>query len=170
LTDELPETGDQRYVDFADWVRPWLPAMLRLAARLMSPDQAEDVVQESLVRAWRKRKLFDPTRGTTGGWLLAIVADNARHARSHLLRDAPTTDLADASTTGARTPDTAADIDLERALNRLSSRQRLAVDCVYFVGLTVAETAAVMGCREGTVKSTLADARRKLRALLDGAS
>jgi DNA-directed RNA polymerase specialized sigma24 family protein len=34
------------------------------------------------------------------------------------------------------------------------------------VGLSVAETAAVMGCAEGTVKSTLADARARLRTLL----
>jgi RNA polymerase sigma-70 factor (ECF subfamily) len=35
------------------------------------------------------------------------------------------------------------------------------------VGLSVADTAAVMGCAEGTVKSTLADARAKLRAMLE---
>jgi RNA polymerase sigma-70 factor (ECF subfamily) len=43
----------------------------------------------------------------------------------------------------------------------------LAVDCFYFVGLTVSETAAVMGCSEGTVKSTLSDARARLRAALE---
>jgi RNA polymerase sigma-70 factor (ECF subfamily) len=41
------------------------------------------------------------------------------------------------------------------------------VDCVYYAGLTVAETAAVMGCADGTVKSTLADARNRLRDLLE---
>jgi RNA polymerase sigma factor (sigma-70 family) len=57
--------------------------------------------------------------------------------------------------------------DLETAIGRLSGRQRLAVDCHYFVGLSVAETAAVMGCAEGTVKSTLNDARLRLRRLLE---
>ncbi|HYU03225.1 MAG TPA: sigma factor-like helix-turn-helix DNA-binding protein, partial [Jatrophihabitantaceae bacterium] len=58
-------------------------------------------------------------------------------------------------------------LDVERALVHLSTRQRQAVDCLYFVGLSVAETAAVMGCSDGTVKSTLADARAKLRILLE---
>ena len=58
-------------------------------------------------------------------------------------------------------------MDVERALGRLTRRQRMAVECVYFVGLTVAETAAVMGCSDGTVKSTLSDARARLRSLLE---
>jgi RNA polymerase sigma-70 factor (ECF subfamily) len=60
------------------------------------------------------------------------------------------------------------ELDLAHAVSRLSGRQRLAVDCFYFVGLGVTETAAVMGCSEGTVKSTLSDARRRLRNLLEG--
>ncbi|TMK55831.1 MAG: RNA polymerase sigma factor, partial [Actinobacteria bacterium] len=48
----------------------------------------------------------------------------------------------------------------------LPPRQRLAVELHYFVDLDVAETAAVMKCAEGTVKSTLADARERLRSIL----
>ena len=58
-------------------------------------------------------------------------------------------------------------LDLERAVERLPSRMRLAVDCVYFVDLTITDTAAVMGVSEGTVKSTLSDARSRLRAMLE---
>ncbi len=58
-------------------------------------------------------------------------------------------------------------LDVEYAVSRLSPRQRLAIDCFYFVGLSVADTAAVMGCSEGTVKSTLSDARERLRPLLE---
>ena len=58
-------------------------------------------------------------------------------------------------------------LDVEYAVARLAPRQRLAVDCFYFVGLSVAETAAVMQCSEGTVKSTLSDARHRLRPLLE---
>ena len=58
-------------------------------------------------------------------------------------------------------------IDVEFAVATLPPRQRLAIDCYYFVGLSVIETAAVMGCSEGTVKSTLSDARHRLRPLLE---
>lgn len=57
--------------------------------------------------------------------------------------------------------------DLEDALLSLSVRQRLAVDCYYFADLTIAETAAVMSCSEGTVRSTLSAARTHLRTLLE---
>ena len=62
--------------------------------------------------------------------------------------------------------DAAASVDLERALARLTSRQRLAVDLHYYLGLKLVEVAEVMRCSEGTVKSTLSDARGRLRALL----
>jgi RNA polymerase sigma factor (sigma-70 family) len=147
---------------FAEWVRPHLPAIARLAARLAPDADRDDLVQESLVRAWLKRRQFDPARGSPSAWLLAITADRARRAR---LRARP---RADAVGEPATPPPLADErVDLRRALDRLSPRQRLAVDCVYYAGLTVAETAAVMRCAEGTVKSTLADARGRLRDLLE---
>ena len=59
-------------------------------------------------------------------------------------------------------------LDVAAAISKLSPRQRLAVDCFYFVGLSVDETARVMGCSEGTVKSTLSDARARLKGMLEG--
>jgi RNA polymerase sigma factor (sigma-70 family) len=153
-----PSTAEQ----FAAWVRPHLPAMSRLAARFAPDADRDDVVQEAMTRAWTKRRQFDPDRGSPSAWLLAITADQAAKARRRSART-----LAAVPEPGARPADPDAGLDIERALTRLSDRQRQAVDCVYFVGLTVAETAAVMGCAEGTVKSTLADARARLRALLE---
>src|SRR5829696_9686108 len=71
---------------FADWVRPHLPAMARLAARLAPGADRDDVVQEALVRAWTKRRLYDPGRGSASAWLLAITADRAGKARRHAAR------------------------------------------------------------------------------------
>ena len=145
---------------FAGWVRPHVPAMARLAARLGPSADRDDVVQEALVRAWTKRRLYDAGRGTAAAWLLAITADQAGKARRR---------AAAASRVVAPAPPPAPDPDpdLDRAVAALPTRQRLAVDCFYYAGLTVAETAAVMGCAEGTVKSTLADARARLRPLLE---
>ena len=146
---------------FARLVEPYLTKMSNLAERLTYESNRDDVVQEALINAWSKRRSFDPARGTLGGWLLAIVADQARKSwrRRYVFfgqLEPP--------------PDSNPDerLDLWSAVSQLSARQRLAVDCFYFSGLNVVETAAVMRCSEGTVKSTLSDARAALRATLDG--
>lgn len=133
--------------------------MGHLATRLAGPADRDDVVQEALDRAWRRRSTFDPARGTPRAWLLAIVADQSRRVRRRRRRTPLDVD--------APVPPAERDIDLGRALARLAPRQRLAVDLHYFVGLRVIEVASAMGVAEGTVKSTLADARARLRTLLE---
>jgi RNA polymerase sigma-70 factor (ECF subfamily) len=147
--------------EFSEWVRPHLPALARLAARLGPSGERDDVVQESLARAWTKRSQFDPTRGNALAWLLAITADQARRARR---RRRPFVLFH----TDRRVRSIDDRLDIEFAVAKLPTRQRLAVDCFYFVGLSVAETAVVMGCAEGTVKSTLSDARARLQRILEG--
>jgi RNA polymerase sigma-70 factor (ECF subfamily) len=151
--------------EFADWARPSLIPMTRLARRLAPHADADDVVQDALTRAWTKRAQFDADRGTPTTWLLAIVADQARAARRTRIRRLRVVDDS-AELPDTATHDPAVDPDLERAIGRLADRQQLAVQLHYFVGLTVDETAAVMSCSPGTVKSTLFDARSRLRALL----
>jgi RNA polymerase sigma-70 factor (ECF subfamily) len=154
--------GSTRVMDevgepFAEWVRPHLQPMANLASRLAGPADRDDIVQESLARAWRRFSTYQPERGSPRPWLLAIVADQARRART---RRRPGLVLAVAHDI------TESDVDLEHAISKLSPRQRLAVELFYFVDLPVAEVASVMGCSEGTVKSTLADARGSLRRLV----
>jgi RNA polymerase sigma factor (sigma-70 family) len=146
---------------FAEWVRPHLTAMRRVVARLAKDADADDTVQDALIRAWSKRKQFDPQRGTPAAWLLAIAADQARQV---LRRRRPLTRITEVPAK-VRSMDEA--VDIEYAIANLPPRQRLAVDCFYFAGLSIAETAAVMRCAEGTVKSTLSDARDRLRPLLE---
>jgi RNA polymerase sigma factor (sigma-70 family) len=150
---------------FAEWARPSLLAMTRLARRLAPDHDADDIVQDALVRAWQKWAQFDEERGTAGAWLLAITADRARDARRSRIRRLRVVDDA-AALPDAATDDRVADLDLDRAIAALAERQQLAVQLHYFLGLSIAETAAVMGCSAGTVKSTLFDARARLRAAL----
>jgi RNA polymerase sigma-70 factor, ECF subfamily len=144
---------------FADLVRPHMTAMGRLAARLGPRGAQDDVVQEALVRAWQSRDKFDARRGPLVNWLLTIVANEARRA----WRVGPLPVRIERPMPAASADD---QLDLENAVRGLPARQKLAVDCFYFAGLSVAQTAAVMGCSEGTVKSTLADARANLRKLI----
>ena len=147
---------------FGDWVSPHWALMAALARRLSRPADWEDVLQEALSSAWRKRSQFDANRGTARSWLLAIVADHARKSfrgRRPLL-------VAEPGETPAVSTDQALGLDLDRAISGLTERQRLAVTLHYYLGLSMTEIAAVMSCSEGTVKSTLSDARKKIRAHL----
>jgi RNA polymerase sigma-70 factor (ECF subfamily) len=137
--------------------------MARLALRLSGPAEWEEVLQEALTLAWRKRDRFDPARGGARTWLLALTADRARKAHRHARpATAQLDDVAD-----AQTADIARDVDLDRAIAGLSVRQRCVVELYYFLDLPVADVAAVMACSPGTVKSTLSDARSRLRAALE---
>ncbi|MBV9098785.1 MAG: RNA polymerase sigma factor [Frankiaceae bacterium] len=154
------DAGDAQAVgDFREWVQPHLLAMARLATRLTSATDSDDVVQEALVRAWRRRESYDASRGSAQSWLLAIVADRCRRHRTRD-RHPAAAELLDVA--AAPSKDVDRSLDIERALGRLSRRQRVAVELHYYVGLSVAEAAAVMQCSEGTVKSTLSDARKRL--------
>lgn len=142
------------------WVSPHLPAMARLASRLVGGTDRDDLVQEALSRAWRRWATYDPERGNPQTWLLAIVADRARRTRRRR-RESPVWPGR------AAIGFAEADLDLERAIRGLPKRQRMAVELHYFVGLTTSETASVMSCAEGTVKSALHDARINLRRALE---
>ena len=144
---------------FANWLRPHWPAMARFARRLSSPDDWEDVLQEALAAGWRKRQQYDPAKGSVQSWLLAIVADQAAKRRRRL-RPVPEA----VQPIAHREPAVA--LDLDRAIRCLTPRQQVVINLYYYLGLPVAEAAVVMGCTEGTVKSTLSDARSRLRELL----
>jgi RNA polymerase sigma-70 factor, ECF subfamily len=162
---EPAPNGEPSSDDFGAWAGPSVLAMTRLARRLAPQADPDDIVQNALTRAWQKRAQFDPDRGIPTTWLLAITADQARAARRAHERRLRIVDD-DAELPDAGSPDRLADLDLERAICTLGERQQLAVHLHYFLGLTVDETAAVMNCAAGTVKSTLFDARARLRAVL----
>ncbi len=155
---------DLRTVDgFTAWVEPHWASMAYLAAR--SGTDGEDILQEALAAAWRKRAQFDPSRGTARNWLLAITADQrwkARRAAARLFTNRSPQQPVPLPSDVDRT----ARLDMERAVGRLPSRQRLAVELHYYLDLPIADVAQVMRCAEGTVKSTLSDARARLRTLL----
>lgn len=142
---------------FTAWVAPHIPDLRRFAVSLVGFDEADDLVQDCLGRAWYKHDLYNDSRGTAKGWLLSIMADQARrrwHRKPpdvHLVQPVTSVEL-----------DTAR-IDLRRAVDALPSRQRVAIVLYYYVDLTMADVATAMGCSLGTAKSTLHDARSNLQ-------
>lgn len=145
--------------EFGDWIRPHWAMMHALAVARSVRGDGEDVLQDALAAAWRKRSQFDSARGSARNWLLAIVADQAR--KSHRRRRPEPVPIPDRISV-----DASPDLDLRRAVNALPGRQRLAVELHYFLQLPVTDVAAVMSCAEGTVKASLAAARKNLRATL----
>jgi len=162
--DSSDPVPDLRTVDgFTAWIEPHWAAMAYLAAR--AGDDRDDILQEALSAAWRKRAQFDPSRGTARNWLLAITADQrwkARRTAARLFANRSPQQLVPLPPEDDRT----ARVDMERAVCRLPSRQRLAVELHYYLDLPIADVAQVMRCADGTVKSTLSDARARLRTLL----
>ena len=63
---------------FGDWVAPHIPAMRRVAASLVGPASADDVVQDALLRAWKRLGTFDEAKGNARPWLVAITVRQAR--------------------------------------------------------------------------------------------
>ena len=157
---------------FTRWVRPHWDAMARLAARYSA--DADDILQDALVAAWRKRAQYDPARGTARTWLVAITADQRSKAWRRAVRtlSRPWADpeagrtAVESARDAALAPPSELHLDLRRAIARLPAKQALAVDLHYYLGLGIAEVAAVMGCPEGTVKSHLSRARDRLRTQL----
>ena len=162
-TADLP--GASLVDDFDDVVRPHVPTLRRLAAVTAVGVDPDDVVQEALLRAWKKRATYRPERGSVRTWLLAVTADQARRLRQR--RSGHTwVDLDAAAEAADHTP--LPDLDLRRAVMALAPRQRRAVLLYYYVDLSVDDVAKMMNCAPGTVKSTLADARARLANLLGG--
>lgn len=157
----MTESAPNDAAGFGVWVGPYWAAMAGFARRLSPPADWEDVLQEALAASWRKRHQFNPARGSLRSWLLAIVADQAAKSRRRLR---PVSGAEADRPVQAQEPALA--LDLDRAVRSLAHRQQVAIGLYYYLGLPVAEAAAVMGCTEGTVKSTLSAARGRLRELL----
>lgn len=142
----------------------------RTAVLLGAGPDADDVVQESLVKAYRALGSFRHGAAFRP-WLLRIVANQTynlhRSARRREAREPHhwpvevVVDPADAALSTERRT------ELVAALRRLPEPYRRVVICRYLLDLDVRETATVLGWRTGTVKSRLSRALRRLQALLD---
>ncbi len=159
---------------FEELVARLQPAAVSLAHVMCGADDAADVAQEAFVKAWKALARFRRD-ATFRPWLLSIVANEARNTRRAAGRRARLALRASVSrpSVGAAPSTEEAALGEERrqlvlaAVATLPDAQRDVVSCRYFAGLSEAETATVLGCRRGTVKSRLSRALAGLRAHLD---
>jgi RNA polymerase sigma factor (sigma-70 family) len=136
---------------------------------LRDEGEAEDAVQETLLKAWRSWNSVSAME-RPAAWLTRVCVNHCI-SRRRMLRSRGWPPLAlidDAVSRGD--PGAAADVvDIDRAYRRLSLRQRAAITLNYRHGYSVEECAVFMGCRPGTVRAHLARGLVTLRKELGDA-
>jgi RNA polymerase sigma-70 factor, ECF subfamily len=174
--DESDLTARARQGDATAWehlVHQHQDAVFRLAYLLLGDaDDAEDVAQETFIRAFSALDRFDTARSLRP-WLLRIASNLARNRRRALGRY-----LAAARRIFAFTTDTTANIEshsaqrwesqaLWQAVRRLNTVDQQVIYLRYFLDLSEAEMAAALNVASGTVKSRLHRALGRLRVVVE---
>jgi len=137
---------------------------------------AEDLVQETFLRVWNRAQGFDADRGALGGWLLAV----ARNRAIDYLRSAGGKMRNTVKLEETAHPSLYLDLEkevlnsdkarrLRKAMEKLSTNQRDAIELAYFEGLSQTEMAERMGQPLGTIKTWVRSALKHLREELGAA-
>ena len=151
---------------FRQDVQASIPALRRYARALTRDgDVADDLVQDTLVRALRAEHLFHG--GDVRSWLYTILTNLNRNRLRSLSRRPSLMPIDDNDAVELAGPE-AGGRDIERALATLVDEQRAALLLVVLEGLTYREVAQVQGVPIGTVMSRLARARAQVKSYLDG--
>ena len=153
-------------VTFRQSVEVTIPALRRYARALTrDSDIADDLVQDTLVRALRSEHLFHG--GDVRSWMYTILTNLNRNRLRSLARRPTMSSLEDNDAPDLAGPE-AGGRDIERALATLVEDQRHALLLVVLEGLSYREVAEIQGVPIGTVMSRLARARVQIKNFLDG--
>lgn len=155
-------------MDEAHRIVELIPRLRRYARALVSDRaRADDLVQDTLERAWNKFHLWRPGSDLRA-WLFTVMhnvhVNQVRASRDHAMLDDEGPEMAVAAVQGASLEIR----DLERALAVLSPEQREVLLLIALEDMSYAEVAAMLDIPIGTVMSRLSRAREKLRALMHG--
>jgi RNA polymerase sigma-70 factor (ECF subfamily) len=127
-----------------------------------NPSEAEDIAQDALLRAWRRRSTLRDN-SSRNQWLATIVRNEAFRQRARLRPDPIATVETFEGAEDERVVATVERADLHAALKRLDENDRKLLALRYNEDLTQAAIARRLGIPEGTVKVRLHRARNKLR-------
>ena len=145
------------------------PVLLGVAMRIVRERrEAEDLLHDVFLEAWRHAKDFDPKRGRVRTWLAIRMRSRAldQQKSARVSRNAGDAGLEALADEGARSsPDHAR---VRTALAALDGNQRRVVELAYFEGLSCSEIAIRIAVPIGTVKSRIAAGLAHLRQSLGG--
>jgi RNA polymerase sigma-70 factor (ECF subfamily) len=151
---------------FRQGIEASIPALRRYARALTrNAETADDLVQDTLVRALRSEHLFHG--GELRSWLYTILTNLNRNRLRALARRPSLMAIDDNDAPEMAGPE-AGGRDIERALASLVEEQRSALLLVVLEGLSYREVSEVQGVPIGTVMSRLARARGHIKAYLNG--
>jgi RNA polymerase sigma-70 factor (ECF subfamily) len=146
-------------------------AVFAVAVRLTCGDDgwAEDVVQETFLRAWRRSEHMTPDHGSVRGWLIRVahnlVVDGYRSSRMRSV-EVPLDEAAEAAVP-ERTDQILSTILVRQALHCLPDVHRTALEATYLSDQTAAQAARQLNVPVGTVKSRIFYGLRMLRSIMD---
>lgn len=157
--------GDRQALD--QLVRASYPEVLRLCAALVDEAAAEDLAQETFVRATRALRRF---RGGSSArtWLLSIARRTCMDELRRRYRQSRRAGqlAAAAAAADATMPDPSGEVEMRELLVHLDADRRVAFVLTQLFRLSYEEAAAVCDCPTGTIRSRVARARDDLIALL----
>ncbi|HLC42618.1 MAG TPA: sigma-70 family RNA polymerase sigma factor [Methylomirabilota bacterium] len=152
----------------------YAPLVFTLATRVLrSRTEAEDLLQDVFLQAWRQAGSYEKGRGSPEAWLITITRSRAiDKLRSVRRRDkgiVPSDDPAYSETAGrveSGEKESEAKVMVGSALARLPDAQARVLELAYFDGMSQSEIAARLGEPLGTVKTRMRDGLERLRGFL----
>ena len=156
-------------VDWREAMTDFLPSLRAFAFSLSrNAADADDLVQETLTKAWAHRTRFEPGSNLRA-WLFTILRNSWYTGAAKRRREVPDEEgrYAAGLTAEASQEWTAELTALQAALNALPPEHREAIVMVGAAGLSYQEAADIAGCAVGTIKSRVNRARHRLALLLD---
>ncbi len=142
--------------------------MKSLALRIVrSSEEAEDVVQEIFMQAWRQAGRFDPRRGSVLAWLSIMARSRALDLwrRRSTRRESAVTEAHELAAPGGGAADPSA-WAAKTALSNLPADQREPLELAYWEGLSQSEIAERLGMPLGTIKTRMRTGLKRLREIL----
>ena len=158
---------------FAAIVEIHTPAIERFALRmLLQRQRAEEVLQETLMKAWREAARYDPDRARLSTWLHQIAHNLCIDILRRQRREQPLAGNADTIIGADESPETLAQTretqrQVAAAVSALSQRHRTALILTYYQSLPNREVAQIMGISIRALESLLVRARRELKTILE---
>lgn len=143
-----------------------------LAYRILGDlGDAEEVVQEVFLSAWRTEHQYDPSRGSTHAWILAMVRNRSidvlrARQRRPVQPLADGVDPADSEDVPAQAVSNVDAAAARQALNALPPEQKQVIELAYFGGLSHTEIATQLAAPIGTVKGRIRLGLDRLRTAM----